>query len=488
MKQKIIDLFDEVECSSLNFDELIEMEIDHLVQGIDLKRVEKLAISNRENNINKPLTMKKRKKINKWLLCAVLATTLISGTLLAKQYMSKFNYFLGENVVIPVDDLVYMDNTQSVDEINMEIKEAMVNGNTISLIMSFTRKDGGQFDDTVRVGDMLARWDADIGGSIEYRLVEDNTELLCLYKMHGSHAVETEQIEITAQGLYERETVEEEINIPLDTLYKKYPIKINPEKGPLNRDIIAQKLEEYLHKQMKKYPIELPLESEYPSIKFGGVSFVDGELVLTLHSYWTESEKELGEEKSARTEAQITKVRDIRNNKVYEANTGYGYLEEDTLGTLYFSQFDELKEEDLPYLRPIIQYNIVKPLTDKRWQHQIIVEGGGKGFSKNLSESKQYKIGHIQLQEVQLSNAGVMLIGKTTEDNKDVLEEPIIKLLTKDNQLMTLENVYSGNSGGEVVWRYERSDSPLIDTKNIAKLSINDWVIAVQDSEMIIGD
>ena len=162
MKQKIIDLFDEVECSSLNFDELIEMEIDHLVQGIDLKRVEKLAISNRENNINKPLTMKKRRKINKWLLCAVLATTLISGTLLAKQYMSKFNYFWGENVVIPVDDLVYMDNTQSVDEINMEIKEAVVNGNTISLIMSFTRKDGGQFDDTVRVGDMLARWDADI--------------------------------------------------------------------------------------------------------------------------------------------------------------------------------------------------------------------------------------------------------------------------------------------------------------------------------------
>lgn len=53
---------------------------------------------------------------------------------------------------------------------------------------------------------------------------------------------------------------------------------------------------------------------------------------------------------------------------------------------------------------------------------------------------------------------------------------------------MTLENVYSGNSGGEVVWRYERSDSPLIDTKNIAKLFINDWVIAVQDSEMIIGD
>lgn len=43
-------------------------------------------------------------------------------------------------------------------------------------------------------------------------------------------------------------------------------------------------------------------------------------------------------------------------------------------------------------------------------------------------------------------------------------------------------------SGGEVVWRYERSDSPLIDTKNIAKLFINDWVIAVQDSEMIIGD
>ena len=61
MKQKIIDLFDEVECSSLNFDELIEMEIDHLVQGIDLKRVEKLAINNRENNINKPLPMKKRK-------------------------------------------------------------------------------------------------------------------------------------------------------------------------------------------------------------------------------------------------------------------------------------------------------------------------------------------------------------------------------------------------------------------------------------------
>lgn len=43
-------------------------------------------------------------------------------------------------------------------------------------------------------------------------------------------------------------------------------------------------------------------------------------------------------------------------------------------------------------------------------------------------------------------------------------------------------------SGGEVVWRYERSDSPLIDTKNITKLFINDWVIAVQDSEMIIGD
>lgn len=43
-------------------------------------------------------------------------------------------------------------------------------------------------------------------------------------------------------------------------------------------------------------------------------------------------------------------------------------------------------------------------------------------------------------------------------------------------------------SGGEVVWRYERSDSPLIDTKNITKLFINDWVISVQDSEMIIGD
>lgn len=43
-------------------------------------------------------------------------------------------------------------------------------------------------------------------------------------------------------------------------------------------------------------------------------------------------------------------------------------------------------------------------------------------------------------------------------------------------------------SGGEVVWRYERSDSPLIDTKNITKLFINDWVIAVQDREMIIGD
>lgn len=97
-------------------------------------------------------------------------------------------------------------------------------------------------------------------------------------------------------------------------------------------------------------------------------------------------------------------------------------------------------------------------------------------------------VGFYQIQKVQLSNAGVMLIGKTTEDNKDVLEEPIIKLLTRDNQLITLENVYSGNSGGKVVWRYERSDSPLIDTKNIAKLFINDWVIAVQDSEMIIGD
>lgn len=97
-------------------------------------------------------------------------------------------------------------------------------------------------------------------------------------------------------------------------------------------------------------------------------------------------------------------------------------------------------------------------------------------------------VGFYQIQEVQLSNAGVMLIGKTTGDNKDVLEEPIIKLLTRDNQLMTLENVYSGNSGGEVVWRYERSDSLLIDTKNIAKLFINDWVIAVQDREMIIGD
>ncbi len=43
-------------------------------------------------------------------------------------------------------------------------------------------------------------------------------------------------------------------------------------------------------------------------------------------------------------------------------------------------------------------------------------------------------------------------------------------------------------SGGEVVWRYERSDSPLIDTKNITKLFINDWVISVQDREMIIGD
>lgn len=483
MKQKIIDLFDEVECSGLNFDELIEIEIDSLVQGIDLEKVEKLAISNIENNINKPLILKKRKKINKLLLCAVLATTLISGTLLAKQYMSKFNYFFGENVVIPADDLVYMDHTQSVDKINMDIKEAMVNGNTISLMMSFTRKDGGKFDDTVRVGNMLARWDAETGGSIEYSLVEDNTELLCLYKMHGSHAVEDEQIEIIAQGLYETETVEEEVDIPLDTIFKKYPIKINHEKGPWSNDIMGQKLEKYIHKQMKRYPIELPLEGEYPSIKFEGVSFVDGNLILTLHSYWTESEKELGKEKIARTEARITKVKDIRNNKVYEADTGHGYLEEDELGTLYFSEFDALTEDDLPYLRPIIQYDIVKLLTEKKWQHHIVVEGGGKGFSKTLSESEQYKIGHIQLQEVKLSNAGVMLTGKTTEDNKAVLEEPTIKLLTREDELITLQNIYGGNSGGEVTWRYEMSDSPVIDTATIVKLYINDWVISVQDGE-----
>lgn len=480
MKQKIIDLFNEVECRDLNFDALIEDDIEHLVEGIDLEKVQNLAISRIENNKSKPITLKKRKKLGKLLLCAVLATALISGTVLAQQYMSKFHYFFGEKATIPADDLVYMDHEQAVDAINMEIKEALVNGNTISLMISFTRRDGGKFDDSVMVGNMLARWDAEIGGSIEYSLVEEDTELLCLYKMHGSHKVESENIELIAEGLYERETVEEQMDIPLDTIYKKYPIKMNDEKGSWRNDRMYEKLEHHMHKQMKRYPIALPLEKDYPSIQFEGVSFRGENLVLILHSYWTEHEKELGEEKIVRTEAQITKVRDIRNNKVYEADTGHGYLKEDGLGTLYFSEFDGITKDDLPYLRPIIQYNIVKPITEKKWEHHIIVEGGGEGFSKNLSENQDYKIGNIQLQEVKLSNVGVTLIGKTTEDDRGVFEEPVIKLLTRDDQFITLENVYGGNNGSEITWRYEMSDDSLIDTTKIAEVYVNDWIIPIQ--------
>lgn len=487
MERKLIDVLNDLEMCDVEFYQLLDEEIDELVECIDLEKVQQLAVTHRERTVLQEIVIKEEtprkqhKKINKWLLCAALATMLISGTIIAKQSMNKFAYFLGEDVEIPEGILVDMNYVQSADAIQMKVNQAMVSGDIVTLMMSFTQKDGEPFNEGVLVEDMSIHWDGCTGAAIEYELVEDRTELLCSYRVYGNRKVEGEKMVIRAKNIYARNTIEEEMNIPLDKIYKKHPIEISYKRRRWSQDIMCQELEADIEKQKALKPVVMPLEEEYPEIQFDGVSFVDGRLILTIQSDWTEQEKILGDENNIRTEAEITKVRDIRNNKIYEAHTsGYGYLDETEQAKVYYSEFKGITVKDLPYIKPIVTYDIEELVFEGEWEQEVIIEGGEQGFSKVLSEESQYRIDDVQLEEINLSSMGVTLTGKVIanqEENKQVFDPPIISVRTVDQGMTTLDNIYAGDEEGKITWRYKMSETELIDTRTVLELYINKWEV-----------
>ncbi|MGL6173319.1 MAG: hypothetical protein ACRC1P_01735 [Cellulosilyticaceae bacterium] len=473
--KKIVDMISDFTYKKIDIDYFTEDEIDDLVADMNLTKIEQLALNNINRDSKGLVPFRKKKSIKKLLLCAAIVTSLISSTILAKQYLSKFTSFWGTDLVIPESVLVRIGNTYEMGDVSVEFEEAVVSGNSVALMLSFKKIDGSKFDETASVSYVMDRWEHTLNGSTEYRLSDDQTELLCLYRVNGSQPIAGEKLQIEIDTLYETERILEELDISLDQIYHAYPIQLTEENGSGNSDILCQSIEPLAHKQMRKYEVEMPLEENIPTIKFESVGFVGEQLILTIHSYLTEEERIDQYAKNVRTEATILGLRDIRDNQIYEAERGYGYLKGDLGETIYYSKFDGLGIEDLPYLKPIIEYDIIHYLADGIWKYDWIVEGGEKAFQKTLGED--YQLGDVMLTELSISATGVVLMGKTSYISKQVFEQPTIRLLIKEDEWITLGCLSAGNDGGDIVWQYELAETPVIDLSQLKKIAIDNWVI-----------
>ncbi|WP_027398743.1 hypothetical protein [Anaerovorax odorimutans] len=508
MERKIVDLMENINLEMIEEVELAEKEIYDLSRGANMERIFSITQKKISEAPKRKSWYKfKRKRIQ--VAVAAILVLCLSGTVFAIHQWYLEDFF-GKNSAVPEDRLDRVLDSQVSDGVKMTLAEVIAGEEDANVIVYFERENGEPFPESTDVAGLEFNLNSSFKGQqamndVMIKMLDNNHKLAYCYNISSFQSILGKTLNIDAGCVFYNQIQKKILDIDLAKRFAVHPIRIETgDSDTLTEDSFDGSFEKQAQSQSSLAGnVKMPLSEKYPNLKFAGIGFINGELGIATYIESSEGgNNSIDSAISAfvRNTVYVSELKDSRTGKIYRSNH---YSESNTPSserTFAVAYFEDITEEDLPYLVPTVKYELPKIISDGRWNFTYTFKKEESWKSADTDFTINIEAGKLKITRISASTLGITLQGewmeqKKDKDNRTIPEEDIlVKAVMKDGSKKEFEQIsslthykgvyYKGLYGiipkdKENAWQKQYINDKLI--KDIKAIEINGNIVKVKE-------
>ena len=433
MNKKLTELMEDIQ-EDLMEEVMDEAEIREVPQ-VSIDRIKALATRNigkmsedkrvpdetyKENNsihleTNERSNGAKRKggrgQLTKRILIPLVAAALVVGTVAAVNYNPTLNDIFGE--FFPFKDQVQpIEKSMSAEGLTFTAEGALIDKKSGLFIASFTKADGGTFEEGSEVKQMQVQTErlSSMGWGVQSSLSEDKKQLNCIIDLSSNQQLYGQKLTLEASGIRVWRNLSKVSDIKLEELT---PIEI---KQPWKSYTSALGLNQILVEDFK----EIKLDAFY-------VSDTGIELITSYY-----------DQVNIENQSTYIEMIDERTGQSYEPSQSEHYWSEKEALNKDYYVFNQFKKEDLHYLKFKVGNNYFENVLDGKWQVEFQLDKNSQTKTRHMSQTIKNEKQKLTITKVEVSALGATLEGYKGSKKIEALQEVYLKM--KDGTKIDLNN------------------------------------------------
>lgn len=376
------------------------------------------------------------KNFKKALLIAAALCALIGGTVGAISVSETLQEFFSESLELVLPDTQEINQSMSQNGVTMTVKTAVADNTGGLVVIQLTKDDGSAFEP----GSELKEFHIDVasGGSRgywhEWELSEDNKVLTYIASLTTTQNIAGEGMCIKGTDVVIVTQVEEEVSIDLSTGY------VQESKENKTQENIGGELFKEEESLGDRTMIGISLGHPYSDLMISKYGFVNGRFFIETKDTYREG-----------SIWQMLRLVDTRTGKTVGSDGGQEQYTSDHPVRVGVDWYDEIKESDLPYIKPVIMYNTYESVVEGDWAVDFILKE-----NKNVKTWRGKQKIELDGNVLELTNVELSLLGGKLDGIACFNEgsggsgrfEPEIIVWMEDGSSLSMNQTHS-SSGGE---------------------------------------
>ncbi|MDF3002442.1 MAG: hypothetical protein K0Q48_2561 [Bacillota bacterium] len=437
----MIDILSTVDDEFLSGMELSEEEVYLLSGQLNQERIKEKARQGIVKGTVRQTVRMRPRKMTKWAVGVILAAVLLGGSVAVAHNLDAFRFYLGAKAVIPDEEITDVSKSVSAYGVKMTVDSVIAGENDFVTLLTFELEDGSAFPEGAEFYDInLCMEGNGMNMAVSSaRLTEDRKQIVSLIESSSGESLLGREITAKSLGLYTEASRDVNSDISLQECFQQNPtrMEITDSIRDTPWDItLYPDFEQQLIRQLSSFQADLPLKETYPGFGFGGVGIIDGKLNIALYFPAGDEHDPLNE---LRSEAVIKQLIDSRTVEIHQGSYRVGLPSAIQGMSLNISEFEELDEEDLPYLTPVVTYITRDILAKGPWEITFTVKDQGKNIT--VSPDMTINVGGEEavLTEANISLVGGYVVGEWRNRQEPGLPEGYaasLRAVTKDGKML----------------------------------------------------
>lgn len=425
--RKIEDIMKKLPPELLEDVDLTEEELAAVDDLVAIENIEKLALRKAKNisklvqtetNETPPPIRRRKWKTKKIILVA--AALLITGTVFAQPMQQFFEYYLGNDGVVPPSETIQVVGQSVVEKgIKMTIQEAYTTKEKVMLVLDFTKVNGETFDEADEVGyikNHINTIGPYGGASCTKYLAEDQKTLtyIVVDQFTSSQMLEGEEPYYLEIGnIVQREDGSQIEPINLQKIYDETHsvVEIDQDKEWQDQlDMIYKAFKE----QKPTQTVGQILVPQIPEITLEGMVSIEGRSFLITKQLM---DKKVYDSRRTAESGMGLYFTYTSTGMPLDDGTGHSYYSEEEQAEIRFRVCEPFDRDKIANITCRVMYTKVDKMLEAEWKQEILLKPDSREWVASIDKLIHTDVGTYYIEKARLAWTGIILEGTQIDES-----------------------------------------------------------------------